>query len=142
METESDRFDFSTYPRTHFCFSNKNKKVIGKMKDENNGVAQLEFVGLKSKMYSITDGKHEKKTAKGVNRNVTERELKHADYRNCLFDETSLFTSMNRIQSKGHQLYTVHMRKKSLCAFDDKRYILNDGINTLAYGHYKIQSLK
>ena len=59
-----------------------------------------------------------------------------------LFDETSLFTSMNRIQSNGHQVYTVHVRKKSFRAFDDKRHILNDGINTLAYGHYKIQSLK
>ena len=82
-------------------------------------LSQLEFVGLESKMYSITDGKHEKKTAICVNQNVNERELMHADYRNCLFDETSLFSSMNRIQSKGHQLYTVHMRKKSLCAFDD-----------------------
>ena len=79
MKTESDRFDFSTYPRTHFRFWNKNEKIIGKIKDENNGVAQLEFVGSKSKMYSITDGKHEKKTAKGVNRYVTERELMHAD---------------------------------------------------------------
>ena len=30
-----------------------NKKVIGKMKDEFGGVIVSEFVGLKSKMYSI-----------------------------------------------------------------------------------------
>ena len=30
------------------------------------------------------------------------------------------------------------MEKKSLSAFDDKRYILYDGINTLPYGHKDI----
>ena len=34
-------------------FDNANKKVIGKMKDEYGGVTIDEFVGLKSKMYSI-----------------------------------------------------------------------------------------
>ena len=60
LNSAAEKFDFSAYPRSHFCFSDENKKVLGKMKDENNGVAQLEFVGLKSKMYSITEGKHEK----------------------------------------------------------------------------------
>ena len=43
-------------------------KVVGKMKDEFRGVIATEFVGLKSKMYSIKeiDGK-ETNTAKGVN---------------------------------------------------------------------------
>ena len=45
-----------------------NKKVIGKMKDEKEGKINDEFVGLKSKMYSMKniDGK-ESNTAKGVN---------------------------------------------------------------------------
>ena len=34
-------------------FDNATKKVIGKMKDEYGGVIINEFVGLKSKMYSI-----------------------------------------------------------------------------------------
>ena len=32
---------------------NANKKVIGKMKDEYGGVIIDQFIGLKSKMYSI-----------------------------------------------------------------------------------------
>ena len=36
--TDKDLFDFSGYPRQHPCFSYKNKKVIGKMKDELNGI--------------------------------------------------------------------------------------------------------
>ena len=48
-------------------FSSSNKKVIGKMKDEFGEVIVDEFVGLKSKMYSMEkiDGK-ECNTAKGV----------------------------------------------------------------------------
>ena len=30
-------FDFSEYPRMNSLFDEKNKKVIGKMKDETNG---------------------------------------------------------------------------------------------------------
>ena len=46
-------FDFSTYPKYSKFFDEANKKVIGKMKQEFGGVIAIEFVGLKSKMYSI-----------------------------------------------------------------------------------------
>ena len=46
-------FDFSNNSKDSNCFNETNKKVIGKMKDEFGGVIVSEFVGLKSKMYSI-----------------------------------------------------------------------------------------
>ena len=46
-------FDFSNYPKDSKFFDQANKKVIGKMKDESEGKIIDEFVGLKSKMYSI-----------------------------------------------------------------------------------------
>ena len=52
-----DLFDFSNYSKDS---NDANKKVIGKMKDKYGGVIIDEFVGLKSKMYSIKkkiDGK-------------------------------------------------------------------------------------
>ena len=48
-----DLFDFSNYSKDLKFFDETNKKVIGKMKDEFGGVIVIEFVGLKSKMYSI-----------------------------------------------------------------------------------------
>ena len=39
---------------------------------------------------------------------------------------------MKRIQSKLHRLGTYDVFKISLSCFDDKRYILDDGINSLA----------
>ena len=42
---------------------------------------------------------------------------------------------MNKIQSKKHKIDTYDIKIISLSCFDDKRYILNDGITTLAYFH-------
>ena len=47
----------------------KNKKIVGK--DETQGIPICGFIGLRSKMYSIKlDDDSEKKTAKGIVRNV------------------------------------------------------------------------
>ena len=42
---------------------------------------------------------------------------------------------MKRIQSKKHKLGTYEIDKISLSCFDHKRYVLDDGINTLSYFH-------
>jgi hypothetical protein len=46
-------FDTSEYDPDHPLYSTENKKVLGKMKDETHGIPIQEFVGLKSKMYSM-----------------------------------------------------------------------------------------
>ena len=48
-----DLFDFSNYSKDLDFFGDTNKKVIVKMKDEYGGVIIDQFIGLKSKMYSI-----------------------------------------------------------------------------------------
>ena len=49
----SDSFDFSSYPSDHFLFSNVNKKVVLKLKDEAAGKIIEEFIALKPKLYSL-----------------------------------------------------------------------------------------
>ena len=67
--TISIRMTLVTIPKTHFAYSKKNKKVLGKMKDEYNGCPVKEFVGLRPKMYSIMDANNdEKKTAKSISK--------------------------------------------------------------------------
>ena len=43
-------FDFSGYPKDSVYYCDLNKKVLGRMKDEFNGVKVYEFIGLKIKM--------------------------------------------------------------------------------------------
>ena len=40
---------------------------------------------------------------------------------------------MKRIQAKKHKMGTYEIHKISLSCFDDKRSVLDDGVNTLAY---------
>ena len=42
---------------------------------------------------------------------------------------------MKRIQSELHIICTYDACENSFSCFDDKRYILDDGINTVAYFH-------
>ena len=46
---------------------------------------------------------------------------------------------MKGIKSKNHNIGTYEDNKISISCFDDKRFILENGINTLAYGHKDIQ---
>ena len=64
-------FDFSDYPRDSKFFDLVDKKVIDKMKHEFKGKIIGEFVGLKSKIYSLVDVDwKENKKAKGVNKKL------------------------------------------------------------------------
>ena len=72
---ERELFDFSGYPKDSVYFDDTNKKVLGKMKDEFNRNKIDEFVGLKSKMYSLISGDWEMNKAKGVN-----LKLRHGEY--------------------------------------------------------------
>ena len=105
------------------------------MKYELNGVKIVEFVGLKSNMYSlIADNDKEVNKAKGVN-----KKIRHNEYVGVLFNKKVIRHKMKRIQSKLHEIGTYDLNKIPLTYFDDKRYVLGDGINTLAYFHKNIE---
>ena len=126
-----DLFDFSNYSKDSKVFNETNKKVIGKMKDEFGGVIVSEFVGLKSTKYSMKkiNGK-EHDTAKGVSIATECDKFKYV-----LFNKKIISHKMKRIQSKKRKLGTSEIGKISLSCFDDKRYVLDDGIYTLSYFH-------
>ena len=127
-------FDFSGYPEGSIYFDDSNKKVLGKMKDEFNGLSIDEFVGLKSKIYSLVACNDlEFNKAKGVN-----LKLKHNEYVDVLNGKKVKRHKMKRILSEKHSVGSCVINKISLSCFDDKRYILDNGINTLAYGHKDI----
>ena len=136
MQEDAEEFDTSDYPEDHFLHSTKNKKVLGKMKDETAGVAISEFVGLRSKMYSMSYNGKEKKTAKGIGRSFIKK-MRHDHYKTSLMEGVRTMAASNMIRSYSHQIYSEKIVKVALSSFDDKRYVLEDGCNTLAHGHYK-----
>ena len=42
---------------------------------------------------------------------------------------------MKRIPAKKHKIGAYEIEKISLSCFDDKRFVLDDGVHTLAYFH-------
>jgi len=136
---DKDLFDNSDYPSTSKYYFADNKKVIGKMKDETSGNPIREFIGLRSKMYSyVTEDIHENKEAKEISKTVVKKEICFSDYKKVLFESTELHHHVKAIRSVHHRVGTYDINKKSLSCYDDKRYILDDGINSYAYGHYII----
>ena len=126
-----DLFNFSNYSNDSKFFDNANKKVIGKMKDEYVRAIIDQFIGLKSKMYSIKKiNGIESSTAKGVNIATEFNEFK-----DVLFNKKVIRHKIKRIQAKNHKIGTYEIDKISLSCFDGKRYVLDDGVNTLAYFH-------
>jgi hypothetical protein len=137
-------FDTSDYPPDHILHSKVNCKVLGKMKDECAGKPAIEFVGLRSKMYSLLLDKdetneHVKMTAKCVKRCFVTKLLRHDMYLETLRTRNVTYASFMNFRLRSHKLETVNFEKVCLSAYDDKRYVSNDGISALAYGHFRIR---
>ena len=143
MLVNKTSYDLSEYPRDSPYFDSTNKKVVGKFKDECNGVPIAEFVGLRPKMYSIlqTSGSQIRK-AKGVQRAVVKKDLHHELYKECLFEHKQMRHTQVVIRSREHQIGVYEQNKISLSPLDTKKWIAGDGITTRAYGHYKISEEK
>ena len=135
-----DKFDKSDYPENSPYHDKTNKKVIGKFKDEVASIPIVEFVGLKSKMYSyVKNGEKGGKTTKGIKKNVIKNHIKHEDYKEVLLNNKQLHHKMKTKRSQKHQLGSYEINKVSLSCLYYKRYIYNNGITSYAYGHYKIE---
>ena len=80
----------------------------------------------------------ESKKCKGVKKSVVKKSIVHEDYKKCLFTGKEQLRKMNVIRSHVHEVYTKEVTKIALCPDDDKRHILENGVHTLALGHYRI----
>ena len=136
MGKHAELYDTSDYPREHTLHSVENKKVLGKMTDECAGRPIAEYIGLRPKMYSILEANGDNtKKAKGVKKYVVKKHIRHNQYREALFEKTTFHHSMNILRSERHRIYGQHLHKVSLSPFDSKRWIAENGVETLAYGH-------
>ena len=105
------------------------------------GDKMLEFVGLRAKVYAYRSAVCEQKKLKGMKTYVVKRDIHFSNYMNVLQDQTAMRHVMNTFRSDNHNVQTVAINKVSLSCFDDKRYILEDGVSTLAHGHFKISNI-
>lgn len=147
MIADRDTYDLSNYPSDSEFYDPTNKKVLGKFKDETEGCPIIEFVGLRAKMYSLKVHKRastpqEKKTGKGIQKAHLKEKVSHDDYRQCLMSDKrkdqQQLAGWNTIRSTKHAISTLEINKVGLCCYDNKRWLKDDGIESLCYGHHRI----
>jgi len=142
MRQDLQNYDTSNFDPKHPLYSMSNHRVLGKMKSETGSEAPSEFVGLRAKMYSLQCKSKSTRKAKGVVKHYVRTKLRHESYLRVLENFKPYTTCTFRLfRSTNHVINTVEVSKICLCAFDDKRYVLDDGVCTLAYGHYRISAV-
>jgi len=144
MGASLDHYDTSNFAQDHPQYSTTNRRVLGKFNSETGSDAPSEFVGLRAKMYSLyvprTLIKCHKK-AKGIQKHYVRNRVRHQHFVEVLRNARSTTMSTFRtFRSTNHVVSTVEITKLCLCAFHDKRYILDDGVHTLAYGHFSLNA--
>ena len=139
-------FDTSNYNKNDNrpLETGKNKKVLGKFKDEVGGKIMTKFVAFRAKTYSFlideyTDEDYENniivnKKAKGTKICVVKREILFNNYLDSLFKNKVLYRSQQRFRSDHHKVYTGEVNKIALSSNDGKRIQTVDRVTTYPYG--------
>jgi hypothetical protein len=137
-----DTANYKTGPLAELATVNPNKdRQVGLMKDEMGGKVLHSFVGLKPKTYSCAgEGDVVIKKAKGNQYSVTQKELTHEDYWGVVNGGEDLYRNNVGFRSNKHTITTIVQRKKALSALDTKRWVLDDGISSHAYGHCRTRA--
>ncbi|KAJ8910264.1 hypothetical protein NQ315_005000 [Exocentrus adspersus] len=139
IKEDSHRFDTSDYePNNPYGIEQKNKKVPGLMKDENNGQIMLEFVGLRAKMYAykVHNDKIVKRSKGSTLASV--KKISFDDYKRTLFDHEIIYKPQHLIRSKKHCVFTIRPNKMILNPFDDKRALNSKSTDTKPWGYERI----
>ena len=139
-----EKFDTSAYPKDHpsGIKTGVNKKVIGMIKDECNDKQIVEFSGLRAKLYALLmENLSESKKCKGIKKSVVKSDITFENYKETLFGRTKALRKMNVIRSYKHEIYSEEVNKVALSGDDDKRIVMSDRIRTLAYGHYRAETI-
>ena len=117
-----ERFDRSGYDKDDVrpLPIDKNKKVIGKIKDELGGKIMTKFVALRPKSYTYQYNSKEEKKWKGIKSCIVKKTLGYGDYVNCLFSGTNDYRLQLTFRSTKHEVHMVKVNKVALNRDDDK----------------------
>ena len=84
-----------------------NKNVPGLFIDELGEKIITEFVALRAKAYSyLDDDSNEHKKSKGTKRCVTKQKLMFQNFKDCLFNNKTVYRWQEIFKSYNHDVYT------------------------------------
>ena len=130
-------FDTSNYDEKdeRSILIGKNKKVIGRFKDELGGKIMTKFCALRAKAYAYKlDDDTEMRKAKGTKKCIVKREMTFKNYADALFNDEVIIRSQQRFRSDHHRVCTEEVNKIVLSSNDDKKIHTFDKVTTFLYG--------
>ena len=125
-----------------------NAEVLGKFKDEKNGLLIKEVLAVNPKVYSLIhqnydeNGKYHEncntKKLKGLSKVVVDKNLEHADYPKVLTTDQPIARNTTSLRSFNHNVYTLAQTKVALTSWYDKMIML-DSVNCVPFGYKYVQ---
>ena len=93
-----------------------------------------EVIALRPKIYSylMDDGSNHKK-AKGTKKCIIKQKLMFENYKDCVFNNKTVYRSQEIFKSYYHDVYSEEVNKIALSSNDDKRLQSSDKITTYPY---------
>ena len=140
MYNDKEKYDMSVYKNSRpDIYDKTNYKKPGAFSDETEGKVIKEFIGLNPKCYSLLlEDDEQKQVCKGVKTHIIKSKslLNHEHYRNTLENLEIYKVEYETFISKKQKIYTNKVIKNGLSPFDNKRFLLDDGISSIPFGHY------
>ena len=83
----------------------------------------------------------------GVKRSVAKAKLSHKLYKKTLLGDDDgpaddVYIEQKTIQSRNHNVKTVKQVRVGLSSLDEKRYVCQNNVQTLSFGHHKISEME
>ena len=137
--------DLSTQPRNSPLFNLKNQGKLGYMKDEMKGEKIAEFVGIRSKVYSIKMANQKvQNTLKGVKSHISKK-IPFNHFKKCLKEKTIYSISQKQFFTKQQKISIRSQKKVGMTPISDKTWVLSKcGIHSVPLGsiHFKSEEEK
>jgi len=102
MAEDIGSYGTSNYPKDHMLYSDRNGKVLDKMKGECQGRTITEAAAIRPKMYSVLEENQTNiRKAKGVKKNMVEKEVRHERYKEALFAKKAILAQNEHSSQRG-----------------------------------------
>ena len=118
----------------------KNDKIVKQVKKELEAAESLGEQMRLQRLLEKAEGeelfKTDKKVCKGISRSVVKKTMTLEDWESALKGEV-IRRDMVSFRSLNHEMFTIKQNKLALTCYDDKRFILDDGIHSRPHGHFR-----
>ena len=115
-----------------------NNAFFGKTMENVRKRRHIDLVSTSTKLKSLT-AQPTFNSIKGIQKCVVKQNINFDHYKSSIYNKTKHIASTCSLRSNLHEIQTLAINKVATGPYDDKRYLLDDGISSLPYGHYAIE---